>query len=273
MNPHEHHDHAAARSPSRAAGSVDGHEISRDPVCGMDVLPAKAAASVEHGGKVFYFCCQSCAEKFRKDPGRFTTDSPDRVGVTPELISLAPKLLSKPAPVPIAPPSTGIKYTCPMDPEIIRDRPGACPICGMALEPVSVSAEEDSADPELMAMTRRFWICLALTSPLLLLSMAEMIPGLPLPSWLGGRSLVWIEFALAAPVVLWGGSPFFQRGWSSLVNRRLNMFTLIAMGTGVAFLFSVVAAIAPGSSRDRSEITTARLASTSSPPRSSRPSS
>ena len=212
----------------------------------MDVLPAKAAASVEHGGKTFYFCCQSCAEKFRKDPGRFTTDSPDRDGVTPELISLAPTLLSKPAPVPIAPPSTGIKYTCPMHPEIIRDRPGACPICGMALEPVSVSAEEDSADPELMDMTRRFWICLALTSPLLLLSMAEMIPGLPLPSWLGGRSLVWIEFALAAPVVLWGGSPFFQRGWSSLVNRRLNMFTLIAMGTGVAFLFSVVAAIAPG---------------------------
>jgi Cu+-exporting ATPase len=132
-----------------------------------------------------------------------------------------------------------------MHPEIVRDRPGSCPICGMALEPRAVlTAEEEESDPELVDMSRRFWISLVLTIPLLLLSMGEMIPGL-LPPSLMGRTMVWIQLALASPVVLWGGFPFFERGWWSLVNRQLNMFSLIALGTGAAFFFSVVAAVAP----------------------------
>ena len=132
-----------------------------------------------------------------------------------------------------------------MHPEIVRDGPGSCPICGMALEPMTVSADED-VDPELDDMSRRFWVCLVLTTPLLLLSMAEMVPGLSFPEVLTGRPLLWIQFALAAPVVLWGGWPFFERGWASVVSRNLNMFTLISLGTGTAFVFSAIAAIFPG---------------------------
>ena len=139
----------------------------------------------------------------------------------------------------------GATYTCPMHPEIVRDRPGSCPICGMALEPMTVSADEE-VDPELEDMSRRFWVCLVLTAPLLVLSMAEMVPGVSLPDFLTGKPLVWIEFALAAPVVLWGGLPFFERGWASVVSRNLNMFTLISLGTGAAFAFSAVAALVPG---------------------------
>jgi Cu+-exporting ATPase len=232
MNPHEHHHHAQADESSQPEQGTDTGDTSKDPVCGMDVDPATAAGSFEHGGRSYYFCCRQCLEKFRSNPGRYTGDMV-------EPIVLSPKLLKKPD-------ASGTTYTCPMHPEIIRDRPGPCPICGMALEPVALLTEEEQADPELVAMTRRFWICLVLTAPLLVLSMVEMVPGFSLESWLGERTRVWAELVLAAPVVLWGGLPFFERAGLSLSSRQLNMFTLIAMGTGTSFVFSVVAAVAPG---------------------------
>ncbi len=239
MNHHEHHHHATAPDPSPREDGPHGHDSFEDPVCGMKVVPATAAGSLEHEGRTYYFCSRHCLEKFRSDPARFTAEGAGRESCGPTPIVLSPTLLKKPSP-------PGTTYTCPMHPEIVRDGPGACPICGMALEPVAVLSEEEPDDPELVDMTRRFWICLALTIPLLLVSMAEMVPWLALPAWLSGRTWVWIQLALASPVVVWGGFPFFERGWSSLVNRRLNMFTLIAMGTGSAFAFSTLAAIMPG---------------------------
>jgi Cu+-exporting ATPase len=137
-----------------------------------------------------------------------------------------------------------IEYTCPMHPEIIRSGPGSCPICGMALEPRTVSASEEE-NPELSSMTRRFWISVALTIPVLILGMSDLIPGQPLQQFLSMRATGWIELLLATPVVLWGGFPFFQRGWASIVNRSLNMFTLIALGTGTAYVYSVIAVLFP----------------------------
>jgi P-type Cu+ transporter len=145
---------------------------------------------------------------------------------------------------PIAP-QTRTEWTCPMHPEIVRDEPGNCPICGMALESRTVAAEEE-ASPELVDMTRRFWVSAALSAPLLVIAMLSMAPSLSPSNWIGDVALKWIEFALATPVVLWGGLPFFQRGWRSIVSRSANMFTLIAIGTGAAYGFSVVATIAPG---------------------------
>src|SRR6266849_6961357 len=140
--------------------------------------------------------------------------------------------------------TTRVEYTCPMHPEIVRPGPGNCPICGMALEPRTVTAQEEE-NPELREMTRRFWISLALTAPLLTVAMADMLPGMPVQHVLPNGWLPWIEMVLATPVVLWGGWPFFQRGWTSIVNRATNMFTLIAMGTGVAYLYSLVATLFP----------------------------
>ena len=140
--------------------------------------------------------------------------------------------------------SSRVEYTCPMHPQVVRPGPGSCPICGMALEPRTVSGEEEE-NPELADMTRRFWVSLGLTAPLLLTAMGDMLPGMPVQHALPDGLLPWIELILATPVVLWAGRPFFERGWASVVNRSTNMFTLIAMGTGVAYLFSVVAAIAP----------------------------
>jgi Cu+-exporting ATPase len=140
---------------------------------------------------------------------------------------------------------TRTEYVCPMDPEVVRSEPGACPLCGMALEPRSVSVAEE-ANPELVLMTRRFWVCLGLTLPVFFLAMSEMIPGRPVQHAFSSRLLSWVQFALASPVVLWGGWPFFKRGWTSLVNRHLNMFTLIATGTGAAYLYSVAAVLSPG---------------------------
>jgi len=140
-------------------------------------------------------------------------------------------------------PGSGVLYTCPMHPEIVRDKPGSCPICGMALEPMMATGDE--TNPELEDMSRRFWVCLALSAPLLLMAMSEMIPGQPLSHLFSGRAVLWIELVLATPVVLWGGLPFFARGWASIVNRSPNMFTLIAIGTGAAYLTSVVATLFP----------------------------
>jgi len=195
-----------------------------DPVCGMQVLPEKAAASAEHAGHTWYFCSQSCKTKFETEPGKYDGSR------TVPLVQIGP------------PPQTAgaAEYTCPMHPQIVRDRPGACPICGMALEPRTVIA--GTANPELTSMTRRLWICTLLTLPLLAIMVSALLPSHPLE----GRLLGWIELVLATPVVLWGGWPFFERGWASVVHRSLNMFTLIAMGTGAAYLYSLAAAAAPG---------------------------
>ncbi len=142
-------------------------------------------------------------------------------------------------------PETSTEYVCPMHPEIVRDDPGACPICGMALEPRTVTLE-DAPNPELGDMTRRFWISAALSLPLFILAMSDMLPGQPLQHFVSPRLLTWIQFVLATPVVLWGGWPFFERGWRSIVNRSLNMFTLIAIGVGAAYVYSVVATLFPG---------------------------
>ena len=140
--------------------------------------------------------------------------------------------------------ATRTEYTCPMHPEIIRAEPGSCPICGMALEPRTAVVEEEN--PELVSMTRRFWVSVALAIPVLFLGMSDVIPGQPVQRILSMRAIGWIELALATPVVLWGGWPFFERGWASLVNRSLNMFTLIALGTGTAYVYSVIAVLFPG---------------------------
>jgi Cu+-exporting ATPase len=194
-----------------------------DPVCGMTISPDHAAGHVEYQGQTYYFCSHRCLEQFQADPKRFVELRPD-----PALAATA---------------GTHAEWTCPMHPEIVRDAPGACPICGMALEPRVATTEE--RNPELNDMTRRFWWSLALTLPLLAFMVAEFWPGQPLHHWFGG-ALNWIELAFATPVVLWGGWPFLQRGWASVVSRHLNMFTLIALGVGAAYGFSLVATVAPG---------------------------
>ncbi|MGH7146526.1 MAG: heavy metal translocating P-type ATPase [Nitrospiraceae bacterium] len=198
-----------------------------DPVCGMTVQPSTAAGSYEYQGKTYYFCATSCLTKFRAEPILYLIPPEQRI----------PRVM---------PATSGgvVEYVCPMDPEVIETQPGACRICGMALEPKVVSLE-DERNPELEDMTRRFWICLGPSLLIMLLAMADMIPGLPLPQTLTGSTRNWVQWLLATPVVLWGGWPFFQRGWSSVVNRAPNMFTLIAMGTGAAYGYSTVATVAP----------------------------
>ncbi|MEO8737884.1 MAG: heavy metal translocating P-type ATPase [Edaphobacter sp.] len=197
-------------------------EVATDPVCGMKVVREGAKWHTEHAGKTWYFCSQSCQKKFEAEPKKY-----DGTQIA------APKQTIT---------ATGGEYTCPMHPEVRRDGPGDCPICGMALEPVDVTVE--SANPELASMTRRFWIALILTLPLLAIMISDLLPGHPLEQYLG-RISGWIEFALATPVVLWAGWPFFQRAWASIIHRSLNMFTLIAIGTGAAYLYSLTAVIAP----------------------------
>lgn len=198
-----------------------------DPVCGMTVQPATAAGSYEYQGKTYHFCTTSCLSKFRIDPIHYLTPPEQR----------APRVM----PVP----SGGVvEYICPMDPEVLETQPGACRICGMALEPKVVSLE-DERNPELEDMSRRFWICLGPSLLVMFLAMVDMIPGLSLPDVLTGSTRNWAQWLLATPVVLWGGWPFFQRGWASVVNRAPNMFTLIAMGTGAAYGYSTVATVVP----------------------------
>jgi len=269
--------------------------MERDPVCGMTVDPARAAAQVVYAGKTYYFCCGGCADKFRAEPAKYLNASAPAAmqrdsglvqfshagapAASPALVVSREDMLGteRPAENPAAAnayicpmdaevredypgacpkcgmalePSlplalaTRVEYTCPMHPQIVRPGPGSCPICGMALEPRTVIAEEPE-NPEMVSMTRRFWASVALTIPVLALGMSDLIPGQPLQHVLRMRAIGWIELALATPVVLWGGWPFFERGWASLVNRSLNMFTLIALGTGTAFLYSVVAVLFP----------------------------
>lgn len=208
---HYRHDHPAA-------------DMARDPVCGMTVDPTAGKPSHEHAGRLFHFCSAGCRAKFAAAPAQYLGER-----------ALAPPKSSGPA---------GTQYTCPMHPEIVRDGPGDCPICGMALEPMGVPTGAEEPNPELVDFTRRFWIGAALTVPVFLLAMAPHV-GLPLRAWIGEGPAVWAELVLATPVVLWAGWPFFLRGWKSLVNRSLNMFTLIALGVAAAYLFSLVATLAP----------------------------
>jgi len=215
--------------------------MARDPVCGMTVDPAKAAAHAEHKGETYYFCAKGCAQKFSANPEKYLQPASLIPAIVPAMVTaINPAPIASPASVPPAAAAKQVRYTCPMHPEVIQIGPGACPKCGMALEPMDVVAEE-SVDPEYASMSKRFWLSLILSVPVFVLEMFGEKLGLPL----SGTIVHWIEFVVAAPVVLWGGWPFFERFWSSLVNRSPNMFTLIGLGTGAAFLDSVIATIFP----------------------------
>jgi P-type Cu+ transporter len=270
------HAHATDHEPS-----AENTLTATDPVCGMTVDPSKAAGKYDHNGQTYYFCSQHCLTKFKEDPEKFLKPSTTgdaahdhghshahahmaappsshaekvAAGITyvcpmdPEVREFKPGACPKCGMAlelaePTAPP-VKTEYVCPMHPEIVRAEPGACPICGMALEPRTVTLEEE-ANPELVAMTRRFWIGVALSVPIAFLAMSEMIPGQPLQRIFSPQLLNWFQLILTTPVVLWCGWPFFQRGWKSIVNRSLNMFTLIAVGVGTAFVYSSAATIFP----------------------------
>lgn len=221
--PYQDHGHQHRRQDPGGSTSAKeaGHRV-KDPVCGMWVDPHVAKHRAEHKGQPYYFCSAGCREKFLVEPARYIDLSVGAAEAEPVV--------------------EGTIYTCPMHPEIRQIGPGSCPICGMALEPVLVSAEAEP-NHELIDMQRRFWIGLALALPVFVLEMGGHLLGLHLVS---PRTSNWIQMALATPVVLWAGWPFFLRGWQSLVTRNLNMFTLIAMGTGVAWVYSIVATLAPG---------------------------
>lgn len=239
-----------------------------DPVCGMKINPAKAVGISNFEGQTYYFCNPSCKKKFEADPHKYLhknqsdTSAPVRSAATgrvsqrdveytcpmdPEVRQKGPGACPKCGmalePAEVAAPATRTEYTCPMHPEIVREEPGSCPICGMALELRTVTMEEKN--PELEDMTRRFKAALVLTAPILVLMVSEMLPGQPLQHLLSSKTWLWVQFALATPVVLWAGWPLFERAWLSIVNRSLNMFTLIGLGTGAAYLYSVAALFFP----------------------------
>lgn len=199
--------------------------VQVDPVCGMAVHPESAAGSSVHEGRTYYFCSTGCLAKFRQDPAAFLIPPAQRI--------------ARPTAVPSG---SNVEYICPMDPEVVSTEPGACPICGMALEPKIVTLEE-RPNPELLDMSRRFWISLGPALLVMILAMADMIPTHQI---LNGPVNNWIQLSLATPVVLWGGWPFLERAWNSIIHRAPNMFTLIGLGTGAAYLYSVLATIAPG---------------------------
>jgi Cu+-exporting ATPase len=236
-----------------------------DPVCGMKVDPAKAGATAEHGGKKYYFCCPHCAAKFKADPEKYLQPAIDPVcGMKVDPASAAAEVehagqtyyfcskhcaqtfsadparyvVKKKEAAEVRAPSPNSKYTCPMHPEIVQDGPGSCPKCGMPLVPMTPSATQED-DHELRDMRRRFWVSAVLSAPLVVIAMLPMLGG---PNW----KVPLLELLLATPVVLWGGAPFFRKFWLSLVNRSPNMYTLIGLGVGLAYLYSVAAVFAPG---------------------------
>ncbi len=213
MHSHEHH---------QDGGHAHGAETAKDPVCGMDVALGAGKPSAEHAGITYHFCSQKCRDKFLAEPARYSGGKP--------AAPAAPK---------------GTKWTCPMHPEIVRDEPGDCPKCGMALEPAGAPAEEEGPHPELVDFTRRFWVGLAFTLPLLALTMPPYLGYTELREALGERTATWAELGLSTPVILWSGWPFFVRGAKSFASWNLNMFSLISMGVGAAYLFSIVAVVAP----------------------------
>src|SRR5579864_6497987 len=200
-----------------------------DPVCGMRVDPETSEHHLELGGATYRFCSPRCREKFEADPDRYLNPHAHDAAVQhPDVGALADA-------------AEGTIWTCPMHPQIRWDHPGNCPICGMALEPLEPTAEEQ-ANPELIDMTRRFWVSTALALPVVLLVVAAELFRVEL---LPMRASMWVQLALTTPVVLWGGWPFFERLWASLKTRNLNMFTLIGLGVGVAYGYSVVGTLAP----------------------------
>ncbi|MDH3580629.1 MAG: heavy metal translocating P-type ATPase, partial [Hyphomicrobiales bacterium] len=214
MNDDTRHDHA---SPAEQDTST-----ALDPVCGMRVDPHAGKPQAVYQGETYHFCAESCRAKFVADPQKY----------------FGPR--SEPEPMP-----AGTLYTCPMDPEIVRDGPDTCPICGMALEPMSVPAGDDKPNPELVDFTRRLVVGAALTLPILVIAMGPML-GVPVKEWLGHRAAAWVELFLATPVVAWAGKPFFERCWASLINAHANMWTLIGIGVGAAWVYSLIATVAPG---------------------------
>ncbi|RCS24375.1 heavy metal translocating P-type ATPase [Phyllobacterium salinisoli] len=210
---HEHH------HPGKGAAD---QPLARDPVCGMNVDPNAGKPTAEYEGRVFHFCSAGCHKKFEADPARYASGEP------------RPQEPAKP----------GTLYTCPMHPEIVRDKPGSCPLCGMALEPMGVPTGDEGPNPELVDFTHRLWISAACSIPLLVVTMGPMF-GLPVRDWIGERTAAWLELILATPVVLWAALPFFKRGWDSVVNRSPNMWTLISIGVGTAYGYSVVATLFP----------------------------
>jgi Cu+-exporting ATPase len=268
---HDHHHHHAPGGAccfAHGAGPAAEEAIIRDPVCGMTVDPSPGKPNAEHGGRTFHFCSESCRTKFVAHPENYLTATDPVCGM--QVDRATAKFLTrhegekfyfcsenclkkfeaepakylgdrpKPAPAP-----AGTKYTCPMHPEIVRDASGACPICGMALEPMGVPTGEEGPNPELIDFTRRLWVSAALSVPLLFLTMGPML-GLPVRDWIGENIAVWAELVLATPVVLWAALPFFERGWHSILNRSPNMWTLISLGVGAAYLYSVIATLFPG---------------------------
>lgn len=261
-HPHHGHDHSCCSGEkSEEAATV------RDPVCGMTVDPGANKPTAEHGGRLFHFCSAGCQSKFITEPDAHLEAIDPVCGMKVDRASAkhflrhegekyyfcsagclakvqnAPQdyLGDRPAPKPMP---AGTQYTCPMHPEIVRDGPGSCPICGMALEPAGIPTGDEGPNPELVDFTRRFWISAACSVPLLLITMGPML-GLPLRAWIGESLATWLEFALATPVVVWAAIPFFERAWASFINRSPNMWTLIAIGVGTAYAFSVVATVLP----------------------------
>ncbi len=251
--------------PFMVLGNMPG--MARDPVCGMSVDPQRAKASTDYRGRKYYFCCPSCADRFKAEPERYL--KAETAAVPAPSTGKMPATVAEPGrytcpmhpeirtdrpgscdacgmalePLTVAPHSR-VEYVCPMHPEVVSDQPGSCPVCGMALEPRTVALEEE-ANPEFDEMKKRFLVSLALTVPVLLIAMGEMVYRPGGRHILSSGPAVWLQCLLSTPVVLWGGWPFFERGWKSIINRKLNMFTLIAVGTGTAYLDSVLATIFP----------------------------
>ncbi|UXN61761.1 heavy metal translocating P-type ATPase [Phyllobacterium zundukense] len=265
---HDHHPHHSHDDSCCGGEKSAEAAIVRDPVCGMIVDPKANKPTAEHGGRLFHFCSAGCQSKFTAEPEAYLEAIDPVCGMKVDRASAkhflrhegekyyfcsagclakfenAPQdyLGDRPAAQPMP---AGTQYTCPMHPEIIRDGPGSCPICGMALEPAGIPTGDEGPNPELVDFTRRFWISAACSVPLLLITMGPML-GLPLRAWIGESLATWLEFALATPVVVWAAIPFFERAWASFVNRSPNMWTLIAIGVGTAYAFSVVATFLPG---------------------------
>jgi Cu+-exporting ATPase len=256
---------SALHTNDAGAPSTERGRMVRDPVCGMTV-DADGELKMTYEGSSYVFCSEHCLQRFREDPTRYSgkskaaDDAPVRLKGRNAQTYTCPMDPEIRQPGPGTCPKCGMalerevtetattrtEYTCPMHPEIVQDEPGSCPICGMALELRTVTLEEDE-NPELADMSRRFWVSISLTVPLLAIAMAVYLPGgSPLARWFSPETLSWAELLLASPVVLWGGFPFFVRGWRSLVTRNLNMFTLIGLGVAVAYVYSLIAALFPG---------------------------
>jgi Cu+-exporting ATPase len=234
-----------------------------DPICGMDVAIAPASFQDMHKEETYYFCSDHCLTKFKTNPEQFLSENKQEYAdqetvagcqytcpMDPEIVQdhpgSCPKCGMALEPMTQAIPTTKIEYTCPMHPEIVQDEPGSCPKCGMALEPISITIDEEEANPEYEDMKRRFIVAAILSVPLVLIAMRTMIPGFDIiDSWASAKTLEWVELILATPVVLWTGWPFYERGVQSVINRSLNMFTLIGLGVSVAYVYSLVAVYFP----------------------------